>query len=306
MFPSYIKIIWRQLRHNKVLSFINIGGLSVGIACSILLLSYVSFQLSYDAFHERKIDIYRIGLDLFQDHRLVMESAETYAGVAPAIKKELPEVLDAVRLYNMGYKNNCVFTCGDLSFREKKFMYSDPSFLTMFSFPLVQGDARTALSQPFTAVISESTARRLFGDGYLSLAMGRSIMMNDDDRHHELCKITGIVKEVPENSHLKFNILISYATLYGRDGGLSRFEQDWSRKDFYTYVLLRPGSDPAALENQLQTVVRKHTKDPDNTASRLSVQPLQRIHPAKVSARRRSAGLGRICLWDGFNLVNDG
>lgn len=280
MLKSYLLLTWRQIWRNKTISLINIGGLSTGIACSILLLSYVSFQLGYDSFHTNKNQIYRVGMSFSQDHRLVAETAETYSAIAPAIKKEFPEVLDAARLYNMGYKNNCVFSYGDLNFKETKFMYSDPSLLTIFSFPLIQGDPRSALTQPFTAVISESMAHKLFGDQYLHKAMGESILMNDDDRHHELCKITGICKDIPENSHLKFNILISYSTLLTRNGGSDRYDQNWTRKDYYTYLLLRPGADPLALENKLPAFVRSHQHNTETAAteSRLSLQPLQQIH----------------------------
>ncbi len=280
MIRNYIRITWRQLWKNKTISFINMGGLSVGIACSVLLLSYVAFQLSYDSWHEKKQDIYRVGLDFYQDGRLVIESAETYSAVGPALKKDFPEVLDAARLYNMGYKNNCVFSYNNTYFRETRFLYADPTFLTMFTFPLVQGDARSALAQPYTAVITESTARKLFGNDYLRTAMGRSIQMTDDDRNSELCKITGIVKDIPENSHLKFNILISWSTLLHRNSGLERFEQNWNRKDFYTYVLLRPGADPTTLEGKLPLFTRRHIPEEQtqHQQSILSLQPLEKIH----------------------------
>lgn len=278
MINNYIRITWRQLWKNKAISLINMGGLSVGIACSVLLLSYVAFQLSYDGWHEKKQDIYRIGLDFYQDGRLVIESAETYSAVGPSLRTDFPEVRDVARLYNMGYKNNCVFSYNNTSFRETRFLYAEPSFLTMFTFPLVQGDAPSALAQPYTAVISESIARKLFGPDYLRTALGRSIQMTDDDRNSELCRITGIVKDVPENSHLKFNILISWSTLYHRSR--ERFEQNWNRKDFYTYVLLRPGTDPTILERKLPAFTRRHIPDEQaqHQQSILSLQPLEKIH----------------------------
>lgn len=280
MIGNHFRITWRQLWKNKAISLINMGGLSIGIACSVLLLSYVAFHLSYDGWHAQKQDIYRVGLDFYQDSRLVIESAETYSAVGPALKKDFPEVLGAARLYNMGYKNNCVFSYNNTYFRETHFLYAEPSFLTMFTFPLVQGDAASALAQPYTAVISESTARKLFGAGYLRTALGRSIQMTDDDRNAELCRITGIVKDIPENSHLKFNILISWSTLQRRNGGPERFEQNWDKKDFYTYVLLRPGTDPATLERKLSAFTRLHIpgEQAQHQQSILSLQPLEKIH----------------------------
>lgn len=273
-----IKIAWRNLWKNKTTAAINIGGLAIGIASSILLLSYVSFQLGYDGFNTSKRSIYRVNLDFFENNRLTVHSAENYAAVGPALKKDFPEVLDQARLYNMGYKNNCVFSYNNIDFKETKFFYADASFLRMFSFPFLQGDHRSALAQPYTAVISESIARKLFGEKGVQDAMGRSIQMTDDDRNNELCRITGVFKDIPENSHLKFNVLISYATLYKRS--FERFEYNWQKKDFYTYVQLRPGVDPGSLEAKLPLFIQKHI--PSQAAlhqeNRLSLQPLEKIH----------------------------
>jgi putative ABC transport system permease protein len=278
MIKSHIKIALRNLLKNKAISVINIGGLAIGIASSILLLSYVSFQLSYDSFNKAKQYIYRVNLDFFQNNQLTIHSAENYSAVGPALKRDFPEVVDQARLYNMGYKNNCVFSYGNTFFKENKFMYADPSFLTMFSFPFLQGDPQSALVQPYTAVISESIARKLFGKHGVGDALGKSILMTDDDRNTELCKITGVCRDVPENSHLKFNVLISYSTLYKR--GIDRFEHNWGRKDFYTYVQLRAGVDPSSLTARLTSFIHSHI--PEETArhqlSRLSLQPLEAIH----------------------------
>jgi putative ABC transport system permease protein len=277
MFKNYFKITWRNLVKNKTFSVINIGGLAIGIASSLLLLSYVSFQFGYDNFHAKGQNIYRVNLDLYQNNKLVFQSAENYSALGPALKRDYPEVIDVARLYNMGYKNNCVFTYNDFHFRETKFLYADASFLTMFSFPFSQGDPRSALSQPYTAVISESTSDKIFGNRN---AIGKFIKMDDDDRNSELCKITGVFKDVPENSHIKFNILISYTTLYHRGDGIKRFENTWDRKDFYTYILLRPGADPKLLQAKFPSFISRHI--PEEKAnykeSKLVLQSLEKIH----------------------------
>src|SRR5882762_8685788 len=110
MLKSHFIIAWRSLWKNKLFSGINIGGLAIGMASSILLLSYISFQLSYDNFHLNRKDLYRVGLDLYENNKPVFRSAENYAAVGPALKKDYPEIVATARLYNMGYKNNCVFT----------------------------------------------------------------------------------------------------------------------------------------------------------------------------------------------------
>ena len=277
MFKNYFKIAWRNLTKNKTFSVINIGGLAIGIASALLLLSYVSFQFSYDNFHAKGRNIYRLNLDFYQNNKLVFQSAENYSALGPALKRDYPEVIDVARLYNMGYKNNCVFTYNNSYFRETKFLYADASFLTMFSFPFSQGDPGSALSQPYTAVISESTSDKIFGN---QNAIGKFIKMDDDDRNSELCKITGVFKDVPENSHIKFNILISYTTLYHRGDGIKRFENTWDRKDFYTYVLLRPGTDPKLFQAKFPSFISRHIPGEklNYKESKLVLQPLEKIH----------------------------
>jgi len=275
MLKSYFLIAWRNLIKYKRLSVINIGGLVAGIASSLLLLGYVAFERSYDSFDANRKDLYRVDLSYYEDGKPVFQSAENYSPLGPALKKEVPEVLDAARLYNMGYKNNCVFTYDNRSFKETKFLYADASFLRMFSYPLVEGDARTALDQPYSAVISESLAKKIYGD---EDPMGKPIKMDDDDRNAELCKVTGVFKDVPANSHLQFHILISYPTLYKR--GLDRFEGNWGRKDFYTYVQLRPGADAGEVQSKLSGIIDRHIPDEraQHRQSVLTLQPLSRIH----------------------------
>ncbi|MHA4810990.1 ABC transporter permease [Flavitalea flava] len=275
MLKNNLKIAWRILWKNKTFSFINIGGLAIGIASSLLLLSYTAFQLSFDNFHDKKENLYRVDLTHFQNSKLIFQSAENYAGLGPALNKEFPEVIGQARLYNMGYKNNCVFTYNNTFFREQKFLYADPSFLTLFTFPFIEGDPKTALTQPYTAVISESFAKKFFGE---QNGMGKFIRMTDDDRNSELCQITGIFKDIPQNSHLKFNVLISYPTLYKR--GINRFENAWSYKDFYTYVLLRPGTDPKMLETKFPAFIARHIPEQKATHSEniLSLEPIEKTH----------------------------
>ena len=277
MFKNYFKTAWRSLWKHKMFSAINISGLTIGIAGSLLLVSYVSFQFSYDDFNKNEKNIYRVNLDLYQNNKLLFKSAENYSALGPALKNDYPQVLAQARLYNMGYKNNCVFTYNKDHFRETKFLYADPSFLTMFSFPFTEGDPNSALAQPYSAVISASEAKKIFGNDN---PVGKFIQMDDDDRNSELCKITGVFKDVPENSHIKFNILISYSTLDHRRNGSARYENAWDYKDFYTYVQLRAGTNPKIFEENLPAFINRHipAEKTKITESKLSLQPLAKIH----------------------------
>ena len=275
MLKTYFLIVWRNLVKYRSISVANIGGLVIAIASSMLLLSYVAFESGYDRFDVNRKDLYRVNLTYYENGKVDFQSAENYSALAPTLKKEVPEVLDVARLYNMGYKNNCVFTYNKQSFRETKFLYADASFLRMFSYPFVEGSAENALVQPFSAVISESLAKKIFGR---EDPIGKSVKMDDDDRNAELCKITGVFKDVPANSHLQFNILISYTTLYKR--GIDRFEGGWNRKDFYTYVQLQPGAEAGAVQSKLSDIVTRHIPNErtEHRQSVLTLEPLSRIH----------------------------
>lgn len=278
MFKNYLKIAWRNLWKNRLISGINIGGLAIGITSAILLLGYVSYQYSYDNVHTNKRDLYRVNLDYYQQGQLVFKSAENYSGVGPSLKSEFPEVIAAARLYNVGSKNNCVITADDnRAFKETKVLFADPSFLTMFSFPFKEGDPHAALDQAGSAVISASMALKLFGSEHV---LGKMFRMDDDDGVLDLCRVTGVFKDVPGQSHIKFDVLISYASLYHRSR--PRFENNWQRKDLYTYVQLRQGADPAILETKLPGFVSRHIPAEKENAveSRLSLQPVEKIHLA--------------------------
>ena len=293
MFKNYFKTAWRNLGKNKTFSIITIAGLAIGMASSILLLSYVSFQYSYDKFNKNAKNIYRVNLSQYQNNNLVFNSAENYPALAHTLKTDFPEVVDAARLYNMGYKNNCVFTYQNKYFKETKFFYADASFIAMFSFPFIEGDPKTALTQSFTAVISESFSHKFFRN---ENPIGKLIQMDDDDRNSELCKISGVFKDVPENSHIKFNILISYPTLYHRKEGTVRYEDSWNRKDFYTYILLRPGTNVNVLESKFPSFINKyipHEKE-SHTENKLALQPLEKIHLApKLNDEPEPTGNGK-------------
>ena len=281
MLRNYIHIAWRNLIRNKGISVINIGGLALGIASSIVLLSYISFQRNYDGINLAKQDIYRVNLDVYQNHRLALHSAENYSGVGPALKRDFPEIADQARLYNLGYKNNCVFSNGNTFFKETKWLYADASFLDMFTVPFLAGDPHTALLQPASAIVSATTAKKLFGPDGVRQAIGKQIRMTDDDRNNQLCTITGVFNDIPDNSHLKFNILLSYITLdHQGAGSLARSENNWDRKDFYTYIRLRPGVDPASLDSRLPAFIHRHipAESDHHQESRISLEPLGAIH----------------------------
>ncbi len=283
MLRNYLYSALRNLRKNKFYSSINVLGLAVGVAGFLLIAQYVFFERSYDRFHAGGDQIYRVQLDQYQNDELTLASAENYPGVGPALTAELPEVLENTRLYNMGFKNNVVITYeeaadGPVAFKMEKFMYADSSFFSMFSFPLLQGDPRRALAEPFTAVVSETYAKRFFGDAD---PVGKVLRLQDDDFNDERCRVTGVFADVPQNSHLKFDVLFSFQTLYNRyEEARERYDLTWERKDFYTYIRVREGTDPDALAAKFPAVVDKYSPGLAEQQRRdvLSLQPLGDIH----------------------------
>ena len=273
----------RNLRKNKFFSSLNILGLGIGMAVFLLIAQYVHFERSYENFIPGKENIYRVKLEVYNNNDLIMASAENYPGVGPALKNELPEVISYARLYNMGYKNNVIITNENakpdpIAFRQRKFLYADSTFLPMMGYQMVKGNAKLALAEPFTAVISEKYARMYFGN---EDPVGKALRLRDDDFTDELVKVTGVFKDLPSNTHLKFDVLFSYNSLYARgDWAIQRYREGWRRKDMYTFIQLQPGTDPKKTEAKLSAIVAKYKPELKESQQKqlLGLQPLKSIH----------------------------
>jgi len=283
MIKNLLTSAFRSLKKNKFFSLLNISGLAIGMAVFLLIAHYVQFEKSYENFIPNKENIYRVKLEAYDKNELIMATAENYPGVGPALQAELPEVVSYARLYNMGYKNNVVITNENakperIAFRQRKFLYADSTFLPMMGYEMVKGDAKDALSQPFTAVISEKYAKMYFGN---EDPLGKQLRLRDDDFTDELVKVTGVFKELPKNTHLKFDVLFSYNTLYPRgDWAVQRYRTGWRRKDMYTFVQLKPGTDPKKTEAKFQAIVAKYKPELKASTQKqiLGLQPLKDIH----------------------------
>ncbi|MEQ9426801.1 MAG: ABC transporter permease [Cyclobacteriaceae bacterium] len=282
MLKNYFNVGFRSLLKNKVYSFINIFGLAIGIAAFLLIFQYVTFEKSYENFVESKENIYRVQLDVYNNGELTYKSSENYPGAGPAILSDLPEVIRSAKLYNIGAKNNIVVTREDtpepIVFKHKKLLYAEADFLPMFSYEMVFGDAETALKEPFKIAISESASKKYFGD---ENPLGKFLRLEDDDFNNELCEVTGVFQDSPANTHLKFDVLLSFETLMGRgDYAENRYGNGWRRKDHYTYVQLSPGTDPADVEAKLPALVEKYAQAniERNQRDVLLLQPITDIH----------------------------
>jgi len=297
----------RMLLKNKFFSTINIVGLAVAMAVFMLIAQYVKFESSYESFVPGAELIYRVRLETYLNNELVTSTAENYPGVGPALRG-LPEVIDYARLYNLGYKNNVVITNEEampqpIAIKQRRFLYADSSFLPMMGYKLETSNVATALADANTAVITREYANMYFGDDN---PVGKTLRMRDDDNNNELVTVTGVVHDAPANTHLKFDILFSYKTLLARKGkrpdyAFVRFE-GWQRNDMYTYIRVRPGTDPSALEAKFPAIVDANKpKSSNHQKDILHVQALSSIHlTSHLAEEMESNGDERIVSYLGL------
>ena len=273
MFENYLKITLRTIAKNKVYSALNILGLALGIAACIFIVQYVSYERSYDTFHENFDDLYRIRYKVYRGNELNIDCAAAVPRVGPFMKEKMPEVREFAR----AFPTSNVVTFEDQRFREDRVHIVDPSFLKIFTFPLVLGDAETALTEPNTVVITESIAKKYFGDAD---PIGKMIRM---DGEHSMA-VTAVAKDVPNNSHLKFDLLVSYETLNNQtrnDEGEASSETAWGWYDFNSYVLLEPGTDVADFDARFAEVLydeRGEDFEEYNFRAEFPLQPISEIH----------------------------
>jgi putative ABC transport system permease protein len=276
MIRNYIKTAWRSLIKNKLVSLTNILGLSIGMAACLLILEYVSFELSYDRFNENSDDIYRVYNDRYQKGKLIQHSTVTYSAVSKAMKADFPEVISYTRV--VPEAQSIIFYNGK-KFRGQQELFVENSFLTMFSYPLVAGDSRTALAEPHTIVITESLARRIFNvDHYkMSSVLGKTIAWGINSNFF---KITGVCKDIPDNSHLQFDFLISYITLYTGKDSWKEADYNFTDSQFRHYIMLKHGTDYKALEAKFADFSLRHFRGSivSGSVEKFYLQPLKRVH----------------------------
>lgn len=268
MCHSHLKLAWRNLSRQKLHSLVSIGGLAVGMAVCIIILLFVDFELSYDDFHARADRLCRVRLDGYREGVQILGRAKVFGFIGPELKEAYPEVSEQARLINLqGIMGNLVMSRGAVSFVEEKMYYADPAFLRMFSFSLREGDPDLALAEPRTAVLTESTARKYFGD---ESALGKTLVMNGREDY----LVTGILEDVPPNSHLKFDFLLSFATIRSE-----KYMLGWA--DFFTYLLLDPGVEPVRFNAKLEEsdiLAGRFGEERPGETYRLALQSLRDIH----------------------------
>lgn len=275
MIKSYFKTAWRSLWKNKVFSLINVMGLSLGMAACLLILQYVNFELSYDHFNNNASDIYRVVNDRYQNNKLIQHGTITYSAVSKAMKDDYPEVLNYARVLPTGDQ---IITYNDKKIPKERSFAVDNSFLSMFSYPLLAGDRKTALKEPNTVIISETLARKIFNvhDSNFDPYVGKLIKVSQDTFPS---KIVAVIKDVPENSMLQFDMLLSYQTII-HSYGYKQAEYDFTDSDFWHYIQLKPGTDHQAFDAKLTAFSQRHFQGNKVSGSveKFYLQPLLSAH----------------------------
>ena len=263
MLRNYLVVAWRNLLRQRIYSVINIFGLAVGLACCILLLLYVQHELSYDRYHEHAGQIFRVYHESPRDGQII-SYAKTPGPLAEFLRNEYAPIKETVRVVPVG---KALVTCGDKHFYEESMVLADPSVLDVFSFPLIQGNPETALENPGSLLITQTVADKYFGD---QDPIGKILRV---DRKTDLT-VTGILKEIPQNSHIRFNFLVSIASV----GAIFHddYLDDRHNTFAYTYVQFNKNIDSGVIANLLAEAEEKYLGMSWDGAYQL--QPITRIH----------------------------
>jgi len=269
MFANYLKTAWRNLLKNKFYSTITIAGLALGLCVGILILLWVQDERSFDRFHSKEANIYKL------ENRVgtgtsVQIWTETVSPIAMLAKNELPEIKDYTRIcYNYFFNQ---FKVGDKTFQEGNKYFVDPSFFSLFDFGLIKGDKQNPFPDDQSVVMTETTAKRYFGDAD---PIGKVILAEDDST---LFKVSGVVADFPENSSINYDMVFPM-TLYTKrfyDGDVARFDNDFNQFNYETYLLLQPGVSLSSLATRIRKIHLRMKADDTDIA--YLPMPLKKMH----------------------------
>jgi putative ABC transport system permease protein len=273
MIKNYFKIGWRNLMRHKAYSGINIFGLAIGIASCLLILQYVNYELSYENFQVNKDRIYRVQQDRYDNGKLSTQWAAGAFGVGNAFKDAIPGIEAYVKVVNRG---DVTTEVQNQPLKIEGVFFASGSFFNIFTYPLLSGDKSTALKEPNTAALSETTARKIFGT---SNVVGKRLELNGKSSY----LITAVFKDAPGNTQLKPNILLSYETFVkmNTDSSGNGPETAWEWDGCLTYLLFRKDANPKQVEKKFAAVAEKFVgadMKKYNAAVVYKLQPLNDIH----------------------------
>jgi putative ABC transport system permease protein len=253
MLKNFFKTAGRNILKNKAYSIINFSGLTTGLALSLLILTYVRSEFSYDRFHEKADRLYRIKYVAPNGLKI----ASSPPPIAPVMKDFFPEVEEAARVY--GRNVSIARPEAEVSFEESGVFFADSTLMKMFSFQFVSGNPEKALSEKFTVLITEEMAKKYFGD---KDPLGEPLLFQGK---HSF-RVVGVVKEFPENSHIRFNMLVPYDNMFDMESDQTaqnlrnNLAINFIISHSYTYVLLKPGADPTSVDRNMEAFLKKYAQ----------------------------------------------
>jgi len=267
MLKNYLVVAFRSMRRSKVFATLNILGLAVGMTACLLIMHYLSFETSYDRFHENSDRIYRLRYERTDEAGEAVRFASCTPPAAARIRENYTEVEKIGRLLS----TSASVSCGEKVFLEERVFFAEPEVFEILKFEFVDGDPVTGLAQPGNTFLSQSTARKYFGDDN---PVGQTISTNRKTDY----TVVGVFQDIPANSHLKFDILLPWENLAAAAG--PDYTENWGHTGAYTYLIVRPGTDPREFETKLLSLAE--TEAPwlkeYNLTIDLKMQPLTDIH----------------------------
>jgi len=257
MFRNYFVTAFRYLWKQKGFSVINLTGLTVGLSVCYFALSFVSFEMNYDRYHEKSDRIYRLVTDVKTTNSI--DYLSTTATMAPGIQAAFPEIQAATRIF----LDHLIIQKDEGQYADEQIAYADSSLFSVFTFPLISGNPDHVLTAPYTLVLSETSARKYFGEHN---PIGRTLLVNGKER----AQVTGVMKDMPQNSHFRVDMLVSMSTL----------GEEWMRNSkrffFYTYLLLPENYDASRLSAKFPGFVKTYIEQ--NQDISLALEPLKSVY----------------------------
>lgn len=286
MFKNYFRSAWLSLRNNRMYSFINITGLGASLAVSILLLLWVSDELSYDRFNVNAKNIYKLAPKFDEQNVWYMSPAP----IAVFAKKEVPKVQDACRITEKG--NVSIFEYNGKQFTESHNCVADASLFSMFTFPFIEGNPRQPFTDAHSIVLSETTAKKFFGN---EDPMGKELKTDDK----KLYRVTGVMKDMPANSYIHYNIVFNFQQLeeeYGTTSSFKTLNTNWDQYSYETFVMLKPNASTALAAQKMSVIHRHNYNIQANQHLTYLLVPLTKLHLYSLDGKEQGMMVVRVFL----------